>query len=159
MDPNVFLRRMLRRQPSLRKGIDAVGYHPYQMSYARMHYGIVRLRQTMTALRMGSTPIEITEAGMTTAWVPEVVRATAIGKLARTLPTDRKLNVTRFIPYEWASSHQGTDYGQYWGIMNADGTPTPTGSAYLAAISARSRSLLAASRRTGRATAGGNARA
>jgi hypothetical protein len=68
------------------------------MSYARMRYGIVRLRQTMTALRMGSTPIEITEAGMTTAWVPEVVRATAIGKLARTLPTDRKLNVTRFIP-------------------------------------------------------------
>ena len=53
MDPNVFLRRMIRRQPSLRRGIDAVGYHPYQMAYARMRYGIVRLRQTMNALRMG----------------------------------------------------------------------------------------------------------
>lgn len=158
-DPNVFLRRMVRRQPSLRKGIDAVGYHPYQMSYARMRDGIARLRQTMNRLRMAATPIEITEAGMTTAWVSESVRATAIGRLARTLPTDRKLNVTRFIPYEWASSHQGADYGQYWGIMNADGTPTQTGTAYLSAIAARSRSQRAASRRKGRATAGGSARA
>ena len=44
MDPSVFLRRMVRRQPSLRKGIDAVGYHPYQMSYARMRFGIKSLR-------------------------------------------------------------------------------------------------------------------
>jgi len=159
MDPNVFLRRMIRRQPSLRRGIDAVGYHPYQMAYARMRYGIVRLRQTMNALRMGSAPIEITEIGMTTAWVPEAVRANAIGKLARALPADRKLNVSRFIPYEWASSHQGDDFGQYWGIMNADGTPTPTGTAYLSAIAARSRTKLASSRRKGRATAGGSARA
>jgi len=139
MDPSLFLRRMVRRQPSLRKGVDAVGYHPYQMSYARMHYGIVRLRSTMKSLGMGSVPIEITEAGMTTAWVSEDVRANAIGKLARTLPTEKKLNVTRFIPYEWASSHSGSDFGQYWGIMNADGSPTPTGTAYLNAISAARR--------------------
>jgi hypothetical protein len=134
MNPSVFLRRMLRRQPSLRKAIDAVGYHPYQMSYAGMRGGIRLLRATMKSLGLGSVPIEITEAGMTTAWVSETVRAAALGKLARTLPTDKALNVTRFLPYEWASSHAGSDYGQYWGIMNADGTPTPTGAAYLEAV-------------------------
>jgi hypothetical protein len=134
MNPSVFLRRMLRRQPSLRRGIDAVGYHPYQMSYAGMRYGIAAFRRTMKSLGMGSVPIEITEAGMTTAWVSESVRANAIGKLARTLPTDKALKVTRFLPYEWASSHQGSEFGQYWGIMNADGSPTPTGTAYLDAV-------------------------
>jgi hypothetical protein len=133
-NPSVFLRRMVRRQPSLRSGIDAVGYHPYQTSYAGMRYGIGALRKTMKSLGLGKVPIEITEAGMTTSWVSESVRAEALGRLARTLPTDRKLNVTRFIPYEWSSSHQGADYGQYWGIMNADGSPTPTGAAYLGAI-------------------------
>jgi hypothetical protein len=139
MNPSTFLRRMLRRRPSLRRRLDAVGYHPYQMSYAGMRYGIGALRRTMRSLGMGSVPIEITEAGMTTAWVSEATRANAIGKLARTLPTDKTLNVTRFIPYEWASSHSGTDFGQYWGIMNADGSPTPTGTAYLGAISATRR--------------------
>ena len=71
MDPSVFLRRMVRRQPSLRKGIDAVAYHPYQMSYARMRFGIKSLRATMKSLGLGSVPIEITEIGMTTAWVSE----------------------------------------------------------------------------------------
>jgi hypothetical protein len=139
MDPSTFLRRMLRRQPSLRKRIDAVGYHPYQMTYAGMRYGIGALRRTMKSVGMGSVPIEITEAGMTTAWVSEATRANAIGKLARTLPTDKTLNVTRFIPYEWASSHSGSDYGQYWGMMNSDGSPTATGTAYLEAISATQR--------------------
>src|SRR4051794_1480801 len=86
MSPSTFLRRMLRRQPSLRTRIDAFGYHPYQMSYGAMRDGITSMRATMKAVGMGSTPIEITEAGMTTAWVSESVRATALGKLARTLP-------------------------------------------------------------------------
>ena len=52
--------------------------------------------------------------------------------------------MTRFIPYEWASSHSGSDFGLYWGIMNADGSPTPTGSAYLDAIRAAPKRIAAA---------------
>jgi hypothetical protein len=147
MSPSLFLKRMIRRQPSLRTRIDAVGYHPYQMSYAGMRDGIRSVRTTLNALRMGSTPIEITEAGMTTAWVSEATRADAIGRLARTLPTDTKLKVSRFIPYEWSSSHSGSDYGQYWGIMNADGTPTATGAAYVSAIGATTRAKARAAKR------------
>jgi polysaccharide biosynthesis protein PslG len=134
MDPSVFLRRMIRRQPSLRTRIDAFGYHPYQMSYAGMRDGIRSVRATLRSLRMGSVPIEITEAGMTTAWISEAVRAKAIGTLARTLPDDKKLNVTRFLPYEWAAREQSADFGDWWGIMHPDGSPTATGVAYLSAV-------------------------
>jgi hypothetical protein len=150
MKPSVFLRRMLRRQPSLRTRIDAVGYHPYQMSYAAMRNGIVSLRATMKALGLKSTPIEITEAGMTTKWVTEAVRAKAIGGLARTLPTDRKLNVTRFIPYEWTSSQQGDNFNDYWGIMFPDGSPTATGAAYLSAVRAAPARIARAARAAAR---------
>ena len=56
MNPSVFLRRMVRRQPSLRNGIDAVGYHPYQMSYAGMHLGIKAMRSTMTSSGWAPSP-------------------------------------------------------------------------------------------------------
>jgi hypothetical protein len=157
MKPSVFLRRMLRRQPALRTRIDAVGYHPYQMSYAGMRDGIVTLRATMKALGLKSTPIEITEAGMTTKWVSEAVRAKAIGGLARTLPTDRKLNVTRFIPYEWTSSQQGDSFNDYWGIMYPDGSPTATGAAYLSAVRAAPGRIAKAARAARKARAAARA--
>jgi hypothetical protein len=150
MNPSTFLRRMLRRQPSLRTRIDAFGYHPYQMSYGAMRDGIRSMRATMKAVGMGSTPIEITEAGMTTAWVSESVRATAIGKLARTLPGDKTLKVTRFLPFEWSSRQEGSNFNDWWGIMRPDGTPTATGTAYLNGIqsaTARIAKARAASRK------------
>lgn len=139
MNPSVFVRRMVKRRPSLRTGLDAVGYHPYQMSYAAMRYGIARLRNTLKSLRMASVPIEVTEVGMQTLSVPESVRVSAIGGLAKTLPADRQLKVSRLIVFEWASAHQGSDWGTYLGIMNLDGSPTPTGTAYLKAIRANQR--------------------
>jgi hypothetical protein len=157
MDPSVFLRRMIRRQPSLRTRIDAVGYHPYQMSYAGMRDGIRSVRATLKSLRMASVPIEITEAGMTTAWVSEAVRAKAIGTLARTLPGDKKLNVTRFLPYEWMAREQSADVGDWWGIMHPDGSPTATGAAYVSAIGATQRAS-AARRATARRRAAARAR-
>jgi hypothetical protein len=129
-DPNLFLRRMLRHRPDLRGAIDAVGYHPYLTSIQDDLVAMQRVRATLDRLGLKAVPLEITEVGQPTNWVPEPMRSTIIGGLARRLPASA-LKVTRFMPFTWFSAQEDG-----YGIVNRDGSPKPTGAAYLAAISA-----------------------
>lgn len=150
-DPNVFVRRMVRHRPELVREIDAVGYHPYQQSYAGARGGIARIRATMDDAGLKSVPLEVTEIGATTAWVTEATRADMIARLARDV-ADPDLRVTRYMPFTWlASEHsehhepRAADFEHFWGMVRRDGTPLPTATAYLSAVRAATSAPEAAS--------------
>lgn len=148
-DPNLFLRRMVAHRPGLRRQIDAVGYHPYQESYGGILAGTQRLRATLRRLGMARTPMELTEIGISTAWMPDPQRAQVIARLARTLPASG-LGITRFIPYAWSTPV--TELGD-WSLAGEDGTLHKTGVAYLAAATAAPTALRARARARARAAA------
>jgi hypothetical protein len=139
-DPSLFVRRMVRHRPELVGEIDAVGYHPYQQAYGPIVGGIQELRSTMRSVGLGAVPIEISEVGATTAWVPEADRAQLLGRLAREMAAN-DLGVTRLLPYTWLGSERAEqaaprpeDFAHFWGMVRRDGTPLPTATAYLAAV-------------------------
>jgi len=138
-DVHVFLQRMVRHRPELRSTIDAVGYHPYQYRYASIIDGIRRFRRTMDQVGLAGAAMEITEIGITTAWVSEGERAATMSRLARELP-DGDEGVTRFLPFVWLASDRYDDPvrpaepDHWWGMVRRDLRPTATATAYLAAM-------------------------
>ena len=123
---NSFVRRMYAHRPSLRRNVDALGFHPY-VSAGGPVAAVRAVRRTLDKLGEKRVPIEITEIGWFNGAMAEEQRAHTLRLLARHLRR-AKLNVTRFVPYVWTTSE--------YALWNNDATPTLSGQAYSEAVQA-----------------------
>jgi hypothetical protein len=129
-----FLERMYRHRPDLAGNVDAIGFHPYTATAAGVFVKLRELRETLARLGAGGIPIELTELGWTSTKTPEPERAAALAALARALPGS-DCNVTSLVPHTWIGPESNPDNPEDWfGIYNRDGTPKPSGQAYVAAV-------------------------
>ncbi|HKN94727.1 MAG TPA: hypothetical protein VJU60_10375 [Thermoleophilaceae bacterium] len=123
-----FLNRMFAHRPDLRGNVDAIALHPYQRNLSDVYARIARVREAIDRLAGPSVPIEITEIGWSRSSVPESERAADLRTLATDLPRS-DCNIDRLIPFQWIDGYGGT-----FGIANSNGTPMPSGQAYLDAV-------------------------
>jgi hypothetical protein len=114
--------------------VDGVGLHPYQSNVHYTYMRLAKFRQGLNQIAGPSVPIEITEDGWATTAVPEAERAADLSQLAQDLPRS-DCNVDQFLPYSWRTEESNASDPESWfGIWNPDGTPKPSGQAYLAAV-------------------------
>jgi hypothetical protein len=133
-DENEFLRRMVAHRPDMRGNTDAVALHPYQANVPYTEARIASFRATLDSLLGPQVPIEITEVGWASTAVSETDRATYLAALAEQLPRS-DCNINRLIAYSWTSAEQNRSKADDWfGIYNHNGTPKPSGSAYIGAV-------------------------
>lgn len=138
-DPNVFLTRMVRHRPELRRSASAVGYHPYHQEAGAIIGGINALRRTMVQLDMAAVPIEVSEVGVNIAWMSEAQRTETFVQLTRWV-ADNQAGVTRLQPFKWLNDHVADGpfrpdlWEHYWGMVRRDGTPLPSATAYIDAV-------------------------
>jgi hypothetical protein len=125
-----FLRRMFAHRPSLRRNLDAVAFHPYQRSVAKVYARIARLRRALDRLAGPHVPIEITEVGWSHRSFSETTRATDLSRLALELPRS-DCNIDRLLPFDWSDPFD-TDGG--FGLVNLDDSTLPSGRAYFHAV-------------------------
>jgi hypothetical protein len=130
MDEVLFLRRMFAHRPSLRRNLDAVGFHPYQRTVPEVYARIARLRRALDHLVGPQVPIEITEVGWSRKFFSEGTRGADLRRLAIELPRS-DCNITRLIPFNWVDSFD-TDGG--FGISDWDARIRPSGRAYFHAV-------------------------
>ena len=129
-----FLQRMWAHRPDLAGNVDGVGLHPYQATVHWTYMRLAQFRQALNQIAGPSVPIEITEDGWSTLAVSEGERAADLAELAEELPRS-DCNVDMFLPYTWKTEEQNaSDSEQWFGIWNRDGTPKPSGQAYLSAV-------------------------
>jgi hypothetical protein len=131
-----FIRRMLAHRPDLAGNLDGVGLHPYQQTVTDTYMRIARFRNGLNQIpgAGASVPIEITEVGWATTAVSEAERASDLATLAQDLPRS-DCNIDRFLPYTWMTEESNTTDPESWfGIWNRDGSPKPSGQAYLNAV-------------------------
>lgn len=130
-----FIRRMYRARPELTGKVAGVGYHAYNPTAESQVDGVRRIRKVLDDLDPDAT-IEITETGYSTTSISEAGRATEFPALVRGLLAD-ELKVGSLIPYVAVSSEgDPDDWEQWFGILNKDGTPKPSGAAFLSAVRA-----------------------
>jgi hypothetical protein len=133
-DEGDFLQRMYAHRPDLAGNVDGIGLHPYQATVRDTDMRIARFRQDVNRVAGPTMPIEITEVGWSTTAVPEAERAADLSTLAEELPRS-DCNVDRFLPYTWRTEENNPANPEAWfGIWNPDGTPKPSGQAYLNAV-------------------------
>lgn len=143
-----FLARMFAHRPDLRGAVDGVGLHPYQASVGDTYARIARVRQAIDQLAGPGVPIDVTEVGWTTTTVPDAARAADLSALATTLPRS-DCGIDRLLPYAWTTRESDPSNSEDWfGIWNADGSPKPSGLAYVNAVQAM-RGLSGAAAPTG----------
>jgi hypothetical protein len=129
-----FVRRMYAHRPDMYGNVDGVGLHPYQANVYDTYMRIARFRQGLNQIAGPQLPIEITEVGWATTAVSEQERANDLYQLATELPRS-DCNVTRFLPYTWRTEESNPSDSESWfGIWNRNGTPKPSGQAYLNAV-------------------------
>jgi polysaccharide biosynthesis protein PslG len=134
MSEHTFLERMYRHRPDLAGKVDAIGLHPYQASVDDVYERIRRVRTTLDRLAGPQLPIDVTEVGWTTTWTSEAARAAGLARLADELPRS-DCNIEALYPYTWITDERDTSNPEHWfGIFNRDGTPKPSGSAYLSTV-------------------------
>ncbi len=133
-DQHAFIEAMIAHRPQLAQTIDAVALHPYAPTAAGVLTQIADFRDTLRNVGLGHTPLEITEIGWTTTQTPERQRASGLRRLAEELPGSG-CNVVSLIPHTWVTAEEdGSDPEQWFGIAGADGSPKPSGAAYLSAV-------------------------
>jgi hypothetical protein len=131
-----FLTRFYAHRPDLRGQVDALGFHPYNRTAGDQLQTIRDLRVQLNRLDPG-VPLELSEAGFSTTEMTEAVRATAFARLVKTIRSDRRLGVRALLPYAAMSQEaEPGNWGQWLGIWNANGTPKPSATAYLASVAA-----------------------
>lgn len=131
-----FLRRMYAHRSDLRGNVDAIGFHPYSVGVRGVYSDIRRMRQALRGMGQGGVPLEITEVGWTTTRTSDGARAAGLSELARELPGS-DCNVTRLIPYSWVTRESNPGDDEDWfGMANLNGTPKPSGSAFIGAVRA-----------------------
>jgi hypothetical protein len=145
MSEGSFLERMYRHRPELAGQLDAVGLHPYQATVDGVYKRIRRFRATLDQLGGAQVPIDITEVGWSTTSTSDSQRAANLARLADELPRS-DCKIESLDPYTWVTyESQASDPEHWFGIFNPDGTPKPSGSAYLNAVS-RTRAATARQR-------------
>ena len=146
-----FLQRMFAHRPDLRGNIDAVGLHPYQATVADVYARIAAFRTALDQLAGPQVPIEITEVGWSTVKVSDAERAADLTNLVDELPRS-DCNISRLITFNWVSPEQSAANADDWfGIFNHNGTPKPSGSAFVTAVRTM-RGLSSAAAPTGTVT-------
>jgi hypothetical protein len=134
VDEITFLQRMFAHRPDMRGNVDAVALHPYQPDVQNTEARIATFRAALDQLAGPSVPIEITEVGWSTISVSETERANDLAALAQDLPRS-DCNISRLITYSWTSPEQNQSRADDWfGIYNHNGTPKPSGTAFLGAV-------------------------
>jgi hypothetical protein len=129
-----FIKRMYAHRPDLAGNVDGVGLHPYQANVYDTYMRLARFRQALNSVAGASVPIEVTEVGWSSSTVSESQRAADLTQLAEELPRS-DCNVDRFLPYTWITEESNqNDPEQWFGIWNRDGSPKPSGQAYLNAV-------------------------
>jgi hypothetical protein len=127
-----FVRRMYAHRPDM--AVDGVALHPYQATVRDTYMRIARFRQGLNQIVGPSMPIEITEVGWATTAVSDAERGADLYALATDLPRS-DCNVDLFMPYTWRTEESNQyDSEQWFGIWNPDGSPKPSGQAYLNAV-------------------------
>jgi hypothetical protein len=130
-----FLKRMAARLGGL-GSVDAVGLHPYADSLAGVFALIRDARGTLDDLGGPDVPLDITEVGWSSARTADSVRARWLAALARDLPRSG-CRVEALVPHTWVTGESNRANPEDWfGIANRDGSPKPSGQAYLRAIRA-----------------------
>jgi hypothetical protein len=125
---------MLAHRPDLRGAVDAVGLHPYQANLADTNVRLNRFRQGLDQLLGPSVPISVTEVGWASSAVPESDRAAYLAGLAAELPGSN-CRVDHLLPYAWTTPESNPQDPESWfGIWNLDGSPKPSGAAYVQAV-------------------------
>src|SRR5918995_1466367 len=133
-DPDDFITRMYRHRPELLGKVDAVGFHPYTPDVGGVYMKLREIRATLSRVGAGDVPLELTELGWTTTTASESHRADSLARLADTLPRS-DCNVTSLAPHTWLTNEKNpADREDWFGIYNLDGTPKPSGSAYLSSV-------------------------
>jgi hypothetical protein len=129
-----YVRRMYAHRPDLAGNVDGIALHPYQATVGDTYMRIARFRQGINAIAGPSVPIEITEVGWSTSAVSEGERAVDLAQMATDLPRS-DCNIDAFLPYTWRTEESNPgDPEQWFGIWNRDGSPKPSGQAYLNAV-------------------------
>ncbi len=133
-DPDDFVTRMYRHRPELVGNVDGIGFHPYTPDVAGVYTKLREIRATLARVGAGNLPLELTELGWTTSTTSESHRAESLARLADELPRS-DCNVASLAPHTWVTREQNTaDPEDWFGIYNLDGTPKPSGSAYLGSV-------------------------
>jgi hypothetical protein len=133
-DPDDFVTRMYRHRPGLVGNVDGIGFHPYTPDVAGVYIKLREIRATLARVGAGNPPLELTELGWTTATTSESHRAESLARLADELPRS-DCNVASLAPHTWVTKEQdAADPEDWFGIYNLDGTPKPSGAAYLGSV-------------------------
>jgi hypothetical protein len=133
-DPDDFVTRMYRHRPELVGNVDAVGFHPYTPGIGGVYSKLREIRATLSRVGAGNVPLELTELGWTTVTASESHRAESLARLADELPRS-DCNVASLAPHTWLTSERNAaDPEDWFGIFNLDGTPKPSGGAYLGSV-------------------------
>jgi hypothetical protein len=125
---------MYRHRPGLVGNVDGIGFHPYTPDVAGVYIKLREIRATLARVGAGNPPLELTELGWTTATTSESHRAESLARLADELPRS-DCNVASLAPHTWVTKEQdAADPEDWFGIYNLDGTPKPSGAAYLGSV-------------------------
>jgi hypothetical protein len=131
-----FVRDMFRDNPALDGKVDGVGWHPYGANASEVLNEIRRARGELLGLAHPDIPIYVTELGWPTQGknysyvLEEPARGRALEKAADTLARS-DCGVAMIVTYTWSTPELDPNSVEDWyGLNRADGTPTPSMTAY-----------------------------
>ena len=131
-----FVRRFYAHRNDLRGHVDGIGYHLYNVSAADQLASMATMRQALDQVDPG-VPLEITEQGLSSVWMPEGKRAAQFAAVVKGVRTQPKLGVASLFPFSAITEQQDPENWQHWlGLWNPDGTAKPSALAYMAAVRA-----------------------
>jgi hypothetical protein len=134
-----FIHAMFSAVPSLRKELDAFGWHAYAPNAATAIERIRTVRAILRAEGAGQVPIEITEFGWPTSGidaVSEAVRAEDLSTFVHAVASSG-CGVGIMSAYDWLTSEENAaDYQDWFGLANLNDTVKPAGLAYTSAVQA-----------------------
>ncbi|MEJ7820102.1 MAG: hypothetical protein WKF44_07340 [Rubrobacteraceae bacterium] len=135
MATDTFLSRMINAEPTLRDKVDSVALHLYNQDPDVNLSLLGWVRARMAELGLGSQNLYISEFGWGTKgginFVSETTREanfrSFISKLSRT-----DCQVSALAPFTWYSQESDPGNPEHWfGLAAADGSPYPSGQAYI----------------------------
>ncbi len=134
-----FIHAMFSAEPSLRKELDAFGWHAYAPNVATAIDRIHTVRAILRAEGAGQVPIEISEFGWPTSGnnaVSEAVRAEDLSTFVNAVVTSG-CGVGLMAAYDWLTPEENSaDFQDWFGLANLDDTMKPAGLSYTSAVQA-----------------------
>ena len=153
-DAPSFAKRMFRGVPELRGRVDGFGFHPYGRTAEESYFRTRDMRKALDSVGARGVPLDITEVGWSSPpgargkkgrVVSERQRVRFLRDVTRVYPRS-DCGVRIFAAHTWISFEQNAADPEHWfGIWNANGTPKPSGTAYVRELR---RSGVAAARAT-----------